>query len=198
MVLEFRAEEDADYAMKIMNMIKVYGKPIKVNKASQDKKTLDVGANLFIGNLDPDVEEKLLYDTFSAFGVIIATPKIMRDPDSTLSKGFGFVSYDCFEASDAAIGAMNGQYLCGRPITVSYALKKDSKQDRHGSAAERLLASSNPLRVSRPHMMFAPTPVPTPPPVARPPPPFPPTPFANAPTPQMQQPMYPVMMQPRG
>lgn len=45
-------------------------------QASRDKKTLDVGANLFIGNLDPDVDEKLLYDTFGAFGVIISTPKV--------------------------------------------------------------------------------------------------------------------------
>lgn len=70
---------------------------------------------------------QLLYDTFSAFGVIIATPKIMRDPETGNSRGFGFVSYDCFEASDAAIEAMNGQYLCNRPITVSYAYKKDTK-----------------------------------------------------------------------
>lgn len=70
---------------------------------------------------------QLLYDTFSAFGVIVLTPKIMRDPDTGNSKGFGFVSYDCFEASDAAIEAMNGQYLCNRAITVSYAYKKDTK-----------------------------------------------------------------------
>jgi splicing factor 3B subunit 4 len=43
------------------------------------------------------------------------------------SKGFGFVSFDCFEASDAAIEGMNGQYLCNRQITVSYAYKKDTK-----------------------------------------------------------------------
>ena len=46
-------------AIKILNMIKVHGKPIRVNKASQDKKQLDVGANLFIGNIDPDVDEKV-------------------------------------------------------------------------------------------------------------------------------------------
>ena len=40
-------------------MIKLFGKAIRVNKASQDKDTLDVGANLFIGNLDPDVDEKV-------------------------------------------------------------------------------------------------------------------------------------------
>jgi splicing factor 3B subunit 4 len=30
--VEFMCEEDADYAIKIMNMIKLYGKPIRVNK----------------------------------------------------------------------------------------------------------------------------------------------------------------------
>jgi splicing factor 3B subunit 4 len=46
-------------AIKVLNMIKLFGKPIRVNKASQDKKTQDAGANLFIGNLDPDVDEKV-------------------------------------------------------------------------------------------------------------------------------------------
>ena len=45
-------------------------------QASAHQKNLDVGANLFIGNLDPEVDEKLLYDTFSAFGVILQPPKV--------------------------------------------------------------------------------------------------------------------------
>jgi hypothetical protein len=40
-------------------MVKLFGKAIRVNKASQDKNSADVGANLFIGNLDPDVDEKV-------------------------------------------------------------------------------------------------------------------------------------------
>ncbi len=32
--VEFMSEEDADYAIKIMNMIKLYGKPIRVNKVT--------------------------------------------------------------------------------------------------------------------------------------------------------------------
>ena len=47
-----------------------------VFQASAHQKNLDVGANIFIGNLDPEVDEKLLYDTFSAFGVILQTPKV--------------------------------------------------------------------------------------------------------------------------
>jgi len=170
--VEFHSEEDADYALKVMNMIKLYGKPIRVNKASQDKKTLDVGANLFIGNLDPDVDEKLLYDTFSAFGVIIQTPKIMRDPETQQSKGFGFVSFESFDSSDAAINAMNGQFLSGRPISVTYALKKDSKSERHGTSAERLLAANNPnaTGVRRPNTMFSAAPVGMAPPMGMMPP----------------------------
>jgi|EP01040_Poterioochromonas_malhamensis_P007984 splicing factor 3B subunit 4 len=141
---EYRSEEDADYAIKVLNMIKVYGKPIKVNKASQDKKVIDIGANVFIGNLDPAVDEKLLYDTFSAFGGITQTPKIMLDPDTGASKGYAFISYDSFEASDLAIECMSGQYLCNRPIMVQYAFKKDTPGERHGTQAERLLAAQQP------------------------------------------------------
>ncbi|KIJ43972.1 hypothetical protein M422DRAFT_47495 [Sphaerobolus stellatus SS14] len=138
---EFLTEEDAEYACKIMNQIKLFGKPIRVNKASSDKKQLDVGANLFIGNLDENVDERLLYDTFSAFGVMATTAKIARDPQSGVSKGYGFVSYTDFESSDAAIESMNGQFLMNKAITVQYAFKKDGKGERHGTAAERLLAA---------------------------------------------------------
>ena len=171
--VEFLGEDDADYSIKIMNMIKLFGKPVRVNKASAHQKNLDVGANIFIGNLDPEVDEKLLYDTFSAFGVILTTPKIQRDPETGNSKGFAFINYASFEASDAAIEAMNGQYLCNRAISISYAFKKDSKGERHGSAAERLLAAQNPLsQADRPHQLFAdapPTPLPTITPVPPPP-----------------------------
>ena len=34
--VEFMGEDDADYAIKIMNMIKLYGKPIRVNKVRMD------------------------------------------------------------------------------------------------------------------------------------------------------------------
>ncbi|KAJ3343795.1 Splicing factor 3B subunit 4 [Entophlyctis luteolus] len=159
---EYTSEEEADYAMKIMHMTKLFGKPIKVNKASDNKHVIDVGANLFLGNLDHSVDEKTLHDTFSAFGVIAQTPKIARDPDTGMSKGYGFVSYDNFESSDAAIEAMNGQYLMNKPITVSYAFKKDGQGERHGSAAERLLAAQARKNApsQMPNRLFADIPTP--------------------------------------
>merc|ERR1712083_760149 len=88
-------------------------------------------------------------------------------------EGFAFINYASFEAADAAIEAMNGQYLCNRAISVSYAFKKDSKGERHGSAAERLLAAQNPLsQADRPHQLFADAPpVPVPPMMGGMPPP---------------------------
>ncbi|OEU05698.1 RRM_1-domain-containing protein [Fragilariopsis cylindrus CCMP1102] len=159
--VEFTDVLDADYAIQILNMIKFYDRPLKLGKSSlrSSKAELwskDVGANLFIGNLDPiDVDEHLLYDTFSSFGTLLKQPKIMReDNDTNDSKGFGFVSFDNFESSDTAIECMNSQFLCSRQIIVQYAFKKDTtntnskdcsssnhSHERHGSRAERMLAA---------------------------------------------------------
>ena len=51
---------------------------IFIVQAASNTKNLDVGANVFIGNLDPEIDEKLLYDIFSAFGVILQTPKVCK------------------------------------------------------------------------------------------------------------------------
>ena len=158
--VEFHSPADADYAVKTLNMIKLFNRPIRIALASKNGvDVLDVGANIFVGNLDPDVDEKLLFDTFSAFGLVISTPKVMRDPETNASRGFGFVSFDSFEASDTAIASMDNQFLCNRPVSCCYAIKKGSKTgERHGSAAERLLAANNPrgsAATGRPHMLFA-------------------------------------------
>ena len=79
--VEFKSEEDADYAARIMNQVRMFGKPIRVNKASADKqKSLEIGAELFIGNLDPMVSEQTLYETFSRFGSLISVPKVQHPP----------------------------------------------------------------------------------------------------------------------
>eukprot|EP01133_Synstelium_polycarpum_P004126 gene4126-4818_t len=148
--VEFQSEQDADYAMRIMNYVKLFGRAIKLKKGNKDK--IDVGANLFIGNLDNEVDEKLLHDTFCQFGTIIQPPKVMRDQGSGLSKGFGFVSFDNFNSSDNAIESMNGQFLCNKPISVAYARKKDSTE-KHGSHAERLIAAGK-LKGYTPNMSY--------------------------------------------
>ena len=139
--VEFRAPGDAEYAANVMNGVKLYGKSLRVNKASADKqRAAEVGAELFVGNLDPGADERLLYDTFSRFGPLLCLPKIARE-DAGASKGFGFVSFADFESSDAAIMNLHGQYILSKDVSVQYAFKKDGKGERHGDEAERELAA---------------------------------------------------------
>ena len=139
--VEFDTPASADYAARCLNGVRIFGKPVRVNKASADKqKSADLGAELFVNNLDPQVDEKILYDTFSQFGHLVSPPAVVRDANN-ISKGYGFVSFDSFEASDTARDAMAGQYLLSKQITVEYAYKKDGKGERHGDEAERKLAA---------------------------------------------------------
>lgn len=140
---EFETVEDAEYCIRILNNIKLFGRHLKINRASQDRNgEEEFNAKLFIGNLDMEVDEKTLFDHFSQFGPVLSA-KVMTELDSDKSRGFGFVTMASFDDSDRAIEAMNGQYLAARPINVGYAFKKDSKTERHGSKAERELAAKS-------------------------------------------------------
>lgn len=160
---EFNEVRDARYTAKVFNMVRLFGKAIRISQSTGDRRTLEVGANIFVGNLVDEVDEKLLHDAFSAFGPLIDAPYIVRDTQSSDSRHYGFIKYGSFEHSDAAIAAMNGQYICNSPITVQYAYKKDGKSgERHGSEAERILAAQavQARRTAgqvdlRPHTLFS-------------------------------------------
>lgn len=85
---------------------------------------------------------------------------MQRDLATGASRGFGFVSYDSFEASDAALEAMNGQFLMNKAITIDYAFKKEGKGERHGTQAERLLAAQARKNNALPQTLPPPPPPP--------------------------------------
>src|SRR5271170_6524502 len=54
---DFQYEEDSEYAIQIFNGIKLYGKPIRVNKASSNQSgAVKIGAELHVSGLDPSVD----------------------------------------------------------------------------------------------------------------------------------------------
>jgi len=79
------------------------------------------GANpcVFVYNLPPDADEALVYRLFGSFGGI-ASVKLVRDPKTSLCKGFAFVNYTRVEDATAAITAMNGATYKGKPLQVSF------------------------------------------------------------------------------
>ncbi|CAK5057497.1 unnamed protein product [Meloidogyne enterolobii] len=48
--------------------------------------------HVFVGDLSQDVDNQMLYDAFSKLGQV-SEAKVMRDPQSTKSRSFGFVAY---------------------------------------------------------------------------------------------------------
>ena len=98
--VEFLDVADADYAIAVLNMVRLFGRPLRVSKSAlQDVNGLskEIGAKLFVGNLDPtDVDEHLLYDTFSAFGTLTRPVVLAKDEATGQSKGYAFLSYDSF------------------------------------------------------------------------------------------------------
>mmetsp|Transcript_8726 Transcript_8726/g.8640 ORF Transcript_8726/g.8640 Transcript_8726/m.8640 type:complete len:115 (+) Transcript_8726:88-432(+) len=108
---------------------------------------MDIGAKIFINNLNPLIDEQSLADTFSKFGTLIRAPSIIRDPESGESKGYGFISFDDFSSSDMAIEKMNGAILMNSRVSVTYAFKDDPTSGqlmkvKHGDKVERLLAEN--------------------------------------------------------
>ncbi|CCH46282.1 Spliceosome-associated protein 49 [Wickerhamomyces ciferrii] len=140
--VEFKNVKDTEYAEKIMNGIKLYGKNLRVNRASNNASNndkLDTGATLFIKNLDDLVDENLLQTIFKQFGVFFKPPVISRDEQGN-SKHHGFIYYKTFKDSDNAIAKMNNQMILNKKVQIDYALKKkNGKAVKHGDQVERLL-----------------------------------------------------------
>ncbi len=79
---------------------------------------------LFIGNLAWRATEEELKKLFEAYGVVVSV-KIVTDPYTEKSKGFGFVEMENADAADAAMQALNDQPWLGRPLRVSFAQRRE-------------------------------------------------------------------------
>lgn len=73
-------------------MVKLFNKAIRINKASQDKNSNEVGANLFIGNLDPEVDEKVRCEmVYSASSQTGTFPRVCLLSSAGASYAWGLV-----------------------------------------------------------------------------------------------------------
>lgn len=75
---------------------------------------------LYVGNFAYELREQELRKAFEAYGQVQEVA-IVQDRDTGRSKGFAFVEMPIGTEAQAAIGALNGKELGGRPITVNEA-----------------------------------------------------------------------------
>ena len=84
---------------------------------------------IFVGNLSWDVADKDLMELFSAYGAV-SEASALKDRDTGKSRGFGFVTMENDEEAKAAIDALNGKELMGRPLTVNEARPREEGASR--------------------------------------------------------------------
>jgi len=101
------------------------------------------GINLYVKNLEDEIDEERLKKEFSAFGTI-RSHKIMLDEKNN-SKGFGFVCYTTPEEAQRAINEMNSRILqgCNKPL---YVALHEPKEVRRQKLAQRHAARTKGIR----------------------------------------------------
>ncbi|XP_048860715.1 polyadenylate-binding protein 4 isoform X3 [Brienomyrus brachyistius] len=132
--VNFQQPADAERALDTMNFDVVKGKPIRIMWSQRDPSLRKSGVgNVFIKNLDKSIDNKALYDTFSAFGNILSC-KVVCDENG--SKGYAFVHFETQDAADRAIEKMNGMLLNDRKVFVGRFKSRKERETELGAKAK--------------------------------------------------------------
>lgn len=133
--VNFQQPADAERALDTMNFDTIKGRPCRIMWSQRDPSIRKSGVgNIFIKNLDKSIDNKALYDTFSAFGNILSC-KIAMDEHG--SKGYGFVHFETDEAAKSAIDKVNGMLLNGKKVFVGKFMTRRERYDMMGDRAKK-------------------------------------------------------------
>ena len=87
--------------------------------------------DIYVGNLAYSTNDESLRNAFAAYGEV-ASARVVSDRMTGRSKGFGFVEMPDRAQAQAAIDALNGQELDGRPLRVNESQPKPREECRGG------------------------------------------------------------------
>jgi len=110
------------------------------------------GVNLYVNNLDDEIDDEKLRQEFSVYGVITSA-KVMRDEKPIegeesakgASKGFGFVCFSSPDEATKAVTEMNGRMIGSKPIYVALAQRKEVRK----SQLEAQMAQRSQIRMQQ-------------------------------------------------
>ncbi|CAK8683934.1 polyadenylate-binding protein 1-like [Clavelina lepadiformis] len=128
--VNFQQPADAERALDTMNYDPIKGRPIRIMWSQRDPSLRKSGVgNIFIKNLDKSIDNKALFDTFSAFGNILSCKVSCNEHGS---KGYGFVHFETEEAAVRAIEKVNGMLLNDKKVFVGKFLTRSERMKKLG------------------------------------------------------------------
>uniref|UniRef100_A0ACD6AIG2 Uncharacterized protein n=1 Tax=Avena sativa TaxID=4498 RepID=A0ACD6AIG2_AVESA len=117
----------AKRALETLNFVLVNGKSIRVMFSNRDPMLRNNGkANVFIKNLESDIDNKALNDIFSGFGTILSC-KVATNL-SGHSKGYGFVQFEDEKSAKDAINGLNGKLSNGKILFFGLFIRRQDRQ----------------------------------------------------------------------
>lgn len=130
--VDFESPEAAGRALQLNGqIIPNSNRQFKLNWASggglADRSRDDRGPeySIFVGDLGPEVNEYVLMSLFQSKFNSTKSAKIMSDPISGLSRGYGFVRFADEADQQKALTEMQGVYCGNRPMRISTATPKN-------------------------------------------------------------------------
>jgi polyadenylate-binding protein len=120
---------DGERALDQLNYSLIKNRACRIMWSQRDPALRKTGAgNIFIKNLDEQIDNKALHDTFAAFGNVLSC-KVATDEQGN-SKGYGFVHYETGEAADNAIKSVNGMLLNDKKVYVGHHIPRKERQSK--------------------------------------------------------------------
>jgi len=158
--VNYATHDEAQSAVENLHDVEINGKKLFVSRAQKkaereeelrrsyeqakmEKLSKYAGVNLYIKNLEDDVDDEKLRAEFEPFGTITSC-KVMHDEKGT-SKGFGFVCFSSPEEASKAVAEMNNKMIGSKPLYVSLAQRREVRRQQ----LESQIAQRNQIRMQQ-------------------------------------------------
>ena len=135
--VDFSSAELAQKAVDEMKGKEVDGRALNVDLSNAKRKAPfdraaafgDVPSNpsdtIFLGNLPFDCERDSIFEMFGNYGSVISV-RLPTHPETEQLKSLGYVQMSSVDEAKAALEALNGHAINGRPVRLDFSTPRDN------------------------------------------------------------------------